>query len=82
MQDRDPCFGDTSCDEDFLLIARSDLLGTHLGEEEYFLNAFLTRQEHHEAVHTDTHATRRGHTILEGTKEVGIDEHRFIVPLL
>ena len=82
MQDGHPCFGDTGCDEDFLLIARSYLLGTHLREEEDFLNAFLTSQEHHKAVHTNAHAARRGHTILEGTKEVGIDEHRFIVPLL
>ena len=82
MQDGYPCFGDTSSDEDFLLIARSNLLGAHLREEEYFLDAFLTCQEHHKAIHTDTHTARRRHTVLEGTEEVGIDEHRFIVPLL
>ena len=82
MQDGYPYFGDTSSDEDLLLVARSDLLGAHLREEEYFLNAFLTSQKHHETVHTDTHTARRGHTVLEGTEEVGIDEHRFIVPLL
>ena len=35
VQDGYPCFGDTSSDEDLLLVARSDLLGAHLREEEY-----------------------------------------------
>ena len=62
-----PFLRDPSGDEDFLLISRGYLLGAHLREEEYFLDALLSGEEHHEAVHPDTHPAGGGHAILEGT---------------
>ena len=51
-------------------------------EEENLLNRGLARHEHDQTVDADTDAASGGHAILQGTQEILIDEHRFVVALL
>ncbi len=58
------------------------LLGFHLREEEDFLYAGLTGEEHGEAVDADAEAGGGWHAVFEGAEEVVVDEHGFVVASL
>ena len=51
-------------------------------EEENLLNRGLARHEHDQTVDADTDTAGGGHAILQGTQEILVDEHRFVVALL
>ncbi len=50
-------------------------------EKEYFLNGGLSGEQHREPVHPNPHPRCWRHPILQGTQEILVDKHGFIVTL-
>src|SRR5262245_58998917 len=57
----------------------SCLFGPHLREQQYILDAVLTRKQHGDTIDAKTYTRCGRHAIFQGPEKVMIDEHGLVI---